>query len=53
MPGEVSSAARLESWGCGLQAFSGGTYLWLLREVEGFSAEHTPDTAGFFWEANK
>ena len=53
MPGEISSAAELQSWGCGLQAFSGGTYLWLLREVEGHSAEQNLDSAGFFWEGTQ
>ena len=33
-PGEISSANQLESFGCGLQGFSGGTYLALLRELK-------------------
>ena len=52
MPGEISSAAELDSWGCGLQAFSGGTYLWLLREIEGHTAEPDLDAAGFFWDSS-
>lgn len=32
-PGEISSAAELDSWGCGIQGFSGGTYLAFLKEL--------------------
>ena len=34
LPGEIASAADGESWGCGIQAFSAGPYLFLLRELE-------------------
>jgi len=33
MPGEIASAADGTSWGCGIQAFSAGTYLFLLQEL--------------------
>lgn len=36
MPGEIASAETGESWGCGIQAFSGGTYLALLKELEDY-----------------
>jgi len=32
--GEISSAGTLDSWGCGAQAFSAGTFLFLLHELE-------------------
>ena len=51
MPGEISSAAELESWGCGLQAFSGGTYLWLLTEIEGGSSERSEHGNASFWDS--
>jgi hypothetical protein len=33
-PGEISSAQQLESWGCGLQAFSAATYLYLVKKLQ-------------------
>jgi hypothetical protein len=50
-PGEISSAARLESWGCGIQAFSGGTYLALLNELEDYSETQDLDASSFFWDS--
>ena len=50
-PGEISSAARLESFGCGAQAFSGGAYLALLQEMEDYSARHDLASMDFFWES--
>lgn len=32
-PGEIASAAETASWGCGIQAFAGGPYLALLKEL--------------------
>ncbi len=32
-PGEIASADSGTSWGCGIQAFSAGTYLFLLEEL--------------------
>jgi hypothetical protein len=51
LPGEISSAEKLDSWGCGLQAFSAGTYLLLLREMEGYSAGQELDATAFFWDS--
>lgn len=50
-PGEISSASALESFGCGLQGFSGGTYIALLQELEGYSTAHGNDATSFFWES--
>jgi glycogen debranching enzyme len=50
-PGEISSAYQLESFGCGIQAFSGGTYLALLKEFEDYSAKHDRDSISFFWDS--
>jgi len=50
-PGEISSAQTLQSWGCGSQAFSGGTYLMLVRELEGYSAGQDLDSTTFFWDS--
>ncbi|MEI6478298.1 MAG: amylo-alpha-1,6-glucosidase [bacterium] len=50
-PGEISSAAEMESYGCGIQAFSGGTYLAMLKEFEDYSAEHARDSISFFWDS--
>jgi len=33
-PGEISSADALESWGCGAQAFSAATYLYLVKKLQ-------------------
>ena len=49
-PGEISSASHLDSFGCGIQAFSGGAYLALLNDLEGYSAGHERDSTAFFWE---
>lgn len=51
MPGEISSAAVFDSWGCGLQAFSGGSYLALLEELEVYSMRQGSDSNASFWEA--
>jgi hypothetical protein len=48
LPGEISSAFELDSFGCGLQGFSGGTYLALLNEMETYSGQGLDSTA-FFW----
>ncbi len=48
MPGEISSAYELDSYGCGLQAFSGGTYLALLNQLETYSGQAL-DSSAFFW----
>jgi len=48
MPGEISSAYELDSYGCGLQAFSGGTYLALLNQLETYSGQAL-DSNAFFW----
>ena len=50
MPGEISSAYELDSYGCGLQAFSGGAYLALLDQMETYSG-HALDSSTFFWGA--
>jgi len=50
-PGEISSASRLDSWGCGLQAFSAGAYLALLKELEHYSARQGADASESFWES--
>ena len=49
--GEISSASRLESYGCGIQAFSAGTYLALIEELEVYSGKQTLDSTSFFWES--
>ena len=49
-PGEISSAGLLDSWGCGIQAFSGGPYLWLLAELETQSA-HGKELINTFWDS--
>lgn len=33
-PGEISSAEELDSFGCGIQAWSAGTYVALVKEIE-------------------
>lgn len=50
-PGEIASATTLDSWGCGCQAFSGGTYLMLLKELEGYSNGQSRDSIAFFWDS--
>lgn len=50
-PGEISSASTLDSYGCGIQGFSGGTYLALLQEFENYSATHERESISFFWDA--
>lgn len=54
-PGEISSAEKMDSWGCGIQAFSGGTYLALLNELESATKktynEHDRDWIDCFWES--
>ncbi|MBU6389063.1 hypothetical protein KGQ71_00960 [Patescibacteria group bacterium] len=47
-PGEISSGSQMDSYGCGIQAFSGGTYLALLRELEGYGKQDR-DSMAFFW----
>ena len=51
LPGEISSAKQLDSWGCGLQGFSGGTFLALLRELEDYSTTQGNDATALFWDA--
>jgi hypothetical protein len=51
LPGEISSAFELDSFGCGLQGFSGGTYLALLNELETHAGQGLDSTA-FFWGAS-
>lgn len=50
-PGEISSAAELDSYGCGIQAFSAGTYLALLNQMENYSVRQNLDTKSFFWDS--
>jgi hypothetical protein len=52
--GEISSALELESWGCGIQAFSAGTYLALLNELDEENNQldgQTTDSNSAFWVA--
>ncbi|KKR36181.1 MAG: hypothetical protein UT66_C0001G0005 [candidate division CPR2 bacterium GW2011_GWC1_39_9] len=48
--GEISSAKSLDSWGCGSQAFSASTYLYLVRNMDirkkGFIRERVKNIAG-------
>lgn len=51
MPGEIASASTGESWGCGIQAFSGGTYLALLNDLENYGVEQGREAMASFWDA--
>lgn len=33
-PGEIASSEKLESYGCGLQGFSGGGYLFMIEQLD-------------------
>lgn len=50
-PGEISSAEHMDSFGCGIQAFSGGAYLMLVDELEGYSERQERDSIAAFWDA--
>ena len=49
-PGEISSAKSLDSWGCGTQAFSASTYIYLVWNMDirkqGFKREQVKSSAG-------
>lgn len=49
MPGEIASAKKMDSFGCGIQAFSGGTYLALIKELD-YSNEHSVESIEAFWD---
>lgn len=44
MPGEIAEANSGASWGCGIQAFSGGTYIALLKELEDYFVSSVVDS---------